>query len=281
MIRSRDNFFRTSDDAVIYYEEYGQGKTIILLHGYLCSSLFFSRNIEELSKNNRLILVDFRGHGSSSKTVCGHSVRRYAMDIKELLDALDIQDALLAGWSLGASVVLKYHLIYGKLHIRGLGLIDPTLTPCSEGGWNMHILNGFNMDKANEVMINAYRDYAAYCREFAGRMLFYEDRDGDLEWMAGEHMKTPPWIAFSIWTEFAHTDGREMLRQISLPVVLFGADSLVNAKGRECAMVHYAGDVPCGIYKEIYTHETGGHLMFMKDSALFNQRLLAFESRLV
>ena len=74
MIRSRNNFFRTSDDAVIYYEEYGQGRPIVLLHGYLCSSKFFYRNIEGLSRNNRLILVYFRGHGSSSKILSGHSI---------------------------------------------------------------------------------------------------------------------------------------------------------------------------------------------------------------
>lgn len=93
-------------------------------------------------------------------------------------------------------------------------------------------------------------------------------------------MKTPPWIAFSIWTEFAHTDGREMLRQICLPVVIFGADSMVNEKGKECAMVQYAEDVPKGVYKEIYTHETGGHLLFLKDTELFNERILAFDKHM-
>ena len=280
MIRSRNNFFRTSDDAVIYYEEYGQGRPIVLLHGYMCSSKFFYRNIEGLSRNNRLILVDFRGHGSSSKILSGHSIRRYAMDIKELLDVLEVQDALLAGWSLGASVVLQYHLLYGDTHIRGLGLIDPTLTPCDDGPWNMHILNGYNMDKANDVMTGAYCDYVKYCREFAGRMLFFDKHSEELEWMMCEHMKTPPWIAFSIWTEFAHTDGREMLRQIYLPVVLFGADSMVNTKGRECASVHYASDIPKGVYREIYLHDIGGHLLFLKDSELFNERVLVFEGHL-
>ena len=71
MIRSKDNFLQVSDGAWIYFEDYGKdkGEPIMILHGFLCSSKFFYKNIDALSADHRLVLIDWRGHGSSSKTL--------------------------------------------------------------------------------------------------------------------------------------------------------------------------------------------------------------------
>ena len=51
MIRSKDNFLQVSDGAWIYFEDYGKdkGEPIMILHGFLCSSKFFYKNIDALS----------------------------------------------------------------------------------------------------------------------------------------------------------------------------------------------------------------------------------------
>ena len=59
MIRSKDNFLQVSDGAWIYFEDYGKdkGEPIMILHGFLCSSKFFYKNIDALSADHRLVLI--------------------------------------------------------------------------------------------------------------------------------------------------------------------------------------------------------------------------------
>ncbi|MEG1012486.1 MAG: alpha/beta hydrolase [Ruthenibacterium sp.] len=273
---SKDNFFRTSDDALLYFEDYGTGRPIVMLHGFMCSSRFFQANIEGLSKNNRLILVDFRGHGRSSKVLYPHSIRRYAYDVKELLDFLGVEDALLTGWSMGASVALQYNLLFGKDHISALAIVDPTLAPYDPGEWNTHGLKGYNVDGACNLMINSYNGFDAYCQGFAEKLLCYQGCEEDIKWIKAALLQTPAWIAFSIYTEFAYTNGREMLLDITLPIIIFGANSPVCPNGEDCANIYYGENVPNGIYKEIYTHKIGGHLLFMLDKEAFEQELTGF-----
>ena len=106
MIKSKDNFLQVSDGAWIYFEDYGKdkGDPILILHGYLCSSKFFYKNIEALSADHRLVLMDWRGHGSSSKCLHNLTMDRCAKDVHELIEHLGLEDVTLLGWSMGSSV---------------------------------------------------------------------------------------------------------------------------------------------------------------------------------
>ena len=94
MIRSKDNFLQVSDGAWIYFEDYGKdkGEPIMILHGFLCSSKFFYKNIDALSADHRLVLIDWRGHGSSSKTLQNLTMDRCAKDVHELIEYLGLED---------------------------------------------------------------------------------------------------------------------------------------------------------------------------------------------
>lgn len=162
MIYSKDNFFETSDGTILYYEDYGEGEPILLVHGFCCSSQVFKRNIEGLSKNHRLVLMDLRGHGASSKTLCGVTSRRMAEDIKDLIEYLHLSDVTLLGWSMGGQVALMYwRLFAGYGYVRRMGLLDATLYPFSEGEWNLHGNRNFNMDKANDRLLLMMSDHEA------------------------------------------------------------------------------------------------------------------------
>ena len=87
MAGTREDYFRTSDDAILYYEDHcpDKGKPIVLVPGFCCTTRFFENNIGELSKEHRVITFDPRGQGCSSKGLHGHTIKRNCEDIKELL----------------------------------------------------------------------------------------------------------------------------------------------------------------------------------------------------
>ena len=109
---SSENLFAEtfmSDDLEIYYtDSKGQGETIVLIHGYSMSSSMWHEigAVEELSKSNRVIAIDCRGHGKSEKpevpTEYGPKV---GADVINLLNHLEIDKAHMVGYSMGAFVV--------------------------------------------------------------------------------------------------------------------------------------------------------------------------------
>ena len=109
---SKNNFFETSDGARIYFEDQGAGTPIILVPGFLCTAKFFQRNVPVLSQRHRVITMDPRGQGYSSKTLQGNRIKRHAQDIRELIDHLQLKNAVLLGWSVAASVVTTYAAEY-------------------------------------------------------------------------------------------------------------------------------------------------------------------------
>ncbi len=90
----------------IYYETFGKGPAIVLLHGFLESSIMWKPLIPELSKNNFLLTIDFPGHGKSGVISEIHSMELMAEVVNEIMEHLQISTATFIGHSMGGYVAL-------------------------------------------------------------------------------------------------------------------------------------------------------------------------------
>jgi pimeloyl-ACP methyl ester carboxylesterase len=84
------------------------GTPVVLIHGYTDSARDWVPLIPYLSKSLRLIVVDLRGHGRSSKPECCYTRFDFAYDIKLLLDALHVERADIVGHSLGSFIAQTF-----------------------------------------------------------------------------------------------------------------------------------------------------------------------------
>jgi pimeloyl-ACP methyl ester carboxylesterase len=84
------------------------GPAMVLIHGYTDNARDWVPMLPYLSKRYRLILVDIRGHGQSSKPECCYTRLDFAYDIKLLLDALGVQKADIVGHSLGSIIAQTF-----------------------------------------------------------------------------------------------------------------------------------------------------------------------------
>ena len=84
------------------------GPAVVLIHGYTDSARDWVPMLPYLSKRYRLILVDIRGHGRSSKPECCYTRLDFAYDVKLLLDALGVRKADLIGHSLGSIIAQTF-----------------------------------------------------------------------------------------------------------------------------------------------------------------------------
>jgi pimeloyl-ACP methyl ester carboxylesterase len=101
------------------------GPAVVLIHGYTDNARDWVPMLPYLSKRFRLILVDLRGHGKSSKPECCYTRVDFAYDIKLLLDALSIQKADIVGHSLG-SIVAQTFAEFWPEHTNRVVLIAST-----------------------------------------------------------------------------------------------------------------------------------------------------------
>jgi pimeloyl-ACP methyl ester carboxylesterase len=86
----------------IWYAEFGSGAPVILLHGGLANSNYWGKLIPALSPHYRVIVMDSRGHGRSTRNAQPYGYDLMASDVLGLMDHLKIEKAAIVGWSDGA-----------------------------------------------------------------------------------------------------------------------------------------------------------------------------------
>ena len=104
-----------------------EGPAILFIHGMAQSTLSFERQLtSDLTASYRLVAFDLRGHGGSAKPwqpsdYAGSRV--WAADVAAIIEALDLHDVTIVGWSFGGYVAVSYLRHYGDDRVRGLNLV--------------------------------------------------------------------------------------------------------------------------------------------------------------
>jgi 3-oxoadipate enol-lactonase len=104
------------------YKRHGWGNALVLLHGYPLDHTIWESILPLLEKDFDLILPDLRGFGESGMPAEPYGMADYAADIAELLNALGIWQAVIAGHSMGGYVALAFVRAYPQRTL-GLGLV--------------------------------------------------------------------------------------------------------------------------------------------------------------
>lgn len=99
-------------DIQLFYQEYGSGFPLILLHGNGGSSDYFSEQFQPLSSVRHVIAPDTRGHGRTPRGNKPFTIRQFAQDLEEFMEELGIDKADLLGFSDGANIAMVFALRY-------------------------------------------------------------------------------------------------------------------------------------------------------------------------
>lgn len=103
----------------LYYEDHGQGKPVVLIHGWPLSGASWEKQVPALVRAGyRVVTYDRRGFGNSSKPTTGYDYDTFADDLHKLLTKLDLSDAALVGFSMGGGEVARYLGAHGSKRVR-------------------------------------------------------------------------------------------------------------------------------------------------------------------
>src|SRR3954464_3627923 len=104
-----------STDIELHYEDKGEGRPVVLIHGYPLDGNSWEGQVPALlAAGNRVITYDRRGFGKSSQPATGYDYDTFAADLNTLVETLDLHDAVLVGFSMGTGEVARYLATYGS-----------------------------------------------------------------------------------------------------------------------------------------------------------------------
>ena len=90
----------------IWYAEFGHGQPVIMIHGGLANANYWGKQVPALDKHYRVIVMDSRGHGRSTRNSQPYGYDLMSSDVLGLMDYLKIKKAAIVGWSDGAIIGL-------------------------------------------------------------------------------------------------------------------------------------------------------------------------------
>ena len=124
----------------VYYEVYGEGKPLILLHGaFYTIEMNWGQLISELSKTRKVIAIEFQGHGHSPYSDRKLAIATLARDVEGVMNYLKIDTADIAGYSMGGSVAYQF-AVQSPERLSRLVIISSTY---KTDGWLPVVSTGF------------------------------------------------------------------------------------------------------------------------------------------
>ena len=107
----------------LYYQVYGSGSPVILVHGLGLDHSLWDLQVPEFSKSHQVIVYDLRGHGQSDSPDHPYSIDLLADDLDLFLHFLGLKKAVVLGLSLGGRILLRFGLKYPQ-EVRAMILAD-------------------------------------------------------------------------------------------------------------------------------------------------------------
>src|SRR3984885_13933945 len=124
----------------VYYEVYGEGRPIVLLHGaFMTIGMNWAELIPELSKTRKVIAIEMQGHGHTPYSDRKLDFPTLASDVERVMDHLKIDSADIAGYSMGGSVAYQF-AIQSPKRVKRLVIISSTY---KTAGWRPEVSNSF------------------------------------------------------------------------------------------------------------------------------------------
>jgi len=267
-------YFLTDDNVKLFYETKGEGKkTIVLIHGWSAHHLFFKKQIPELSKDYKVVYYDLRGHGLSEVPDDGYTISRYAQDLKNLIDFLDLKEITLIGWSMGTHIMFDYVKQYGVNGIDKMVIIDMSAKLITDDAYKVGLYGKFTMEDNFGTMVSMNEDWKGFADAFVPAIYAKSGckNKEDLEWNYAEAYKNSSTVMTRMWISMSAQDYREVLPKITVPTLItFGEESMLYTRENSEYLNEMIKD------SKMVGFPNCGHGLQLEDADKFNKEVKDF-----
>jgi pimeloyl-ACP methyl ester carboxylesterase len=265
----------TGDDFQLSYKDYGQGRPVVLIHGWPLSKDMWEYQIDDLvNAGLRVIKYDRRGFGKSGKPWDGYDYDTLTDDLHALLEELDLRDAVLVGFSMGGGEAARYISRYGTDRVSKLVLISSVLPYLGKTNENA---DGVDQSVFAEMLQQIKEDRISFLDEFGkkffGVNLLHKPVSAPLlEYYRSLAAVALPRATTQCVLAFANTDFRSDIENINVPTLVIhgNSDDIVPIEASSDRTVRM---IPGVAYK---VYDGAPHGLFYTHRQQLNKDLIEF-----
>jgi non-heme chloroperoxidase len=217
-----------SGGVELHYEDHGEGKPVLLIHGYPLSGASWENQLPALlAAGKRVITYDRRGFGRSSQTTKGYDYDTFAHDLHRLIETIDLRDVALVGFSMGGGEVARYLGTFGSKRISKavfISSVPPYLlkTPDNPEGIDAEVFAGIQ----NAAAADRYAFFTEFFKNFYNTDVLLGKRVSEQAVQASWNIAAgASAIASVACVPTWHTDFRKDLARIDVPTLVIHGDA--------------------------------------------------------
>ena len=220
-------FVTTRDGIDLYVTEAGKGRPVVLIHGWpLHSGMWEYQSLFLAEQGLRPMAYDRRGFGQSDKPDSGYDYDTLADDLHAVMEAHDLEDAVLVGFSMGGGEVVRYLAKHGSKRVSKavlLGAVAPFMlkTDSNPGGVDGSVFEGMRQ-AVRKDRAQFFKDFTP---SFMGTNRVPQNASaGQVEQAFGMAMQSClPGMLHCI-TAFGETDFRDDMAKLDVPLLILHGD---------------------------------------------------------
>jgi pimeloyl-ACP methyl ester carboxylesterase len=266
---------KSGEEVKISYKDYGQGRPVVLIHGWPLSKEMWEYQIDDLVGSGlRVVKYDRRGFGKSSKPWGSYDYDTLTADLHAVLEELDLRDAVLVGFSMGGGEAVRYLSKYGSERVSKLVLVSAVPPYLSKSDDNPE---GVDPSVFEEMMDKMKEDRIAFLDDF-GKMFFgvnlisHPVSSPLLDYYRMLAAVASPRATQQCALAFAETDFRNDVKSITVPtLIIHGDDDKIVPI--ESSSERTARMIPNAEYK---VYEGAPHGLFYTHKEKLNEDLINF-----
>lgn len=267
----RAEYIEVEKGVKLHVTDIGEGQPIVLIHGWPLSDEMYEYQYQYLSRKGfRVIGISLRGFGKSDKPYGRYDFDVFSDDIKVVLDKLNIQNAVIGGFSMGGAVVIHYVTKYDSAHVSKLALFG-----AAAPSWKKREGSPYGISEADA---NGLIAQTMTAREdlIAGLGSAFVAKDGTIsknveKWLENINLEASPYAVTESISALKDLDLRPALSKIKIPTAIFQ-----GTQDKLCPF-EFAVELNKGIKGSyIVKFENSGHALFVEEMEKFNTELEKF-----
>jgi non-heme chloroperoxidase len=204
----------------LYYQSNGRGRPVVFIHAWSASHALWGELAPELAPICHTLVYDQRGHGRSDRPTGPYTIDAYTQDLAQLLRALQLDDVVLVGWSMGVIVALNYFRRFGGERVGKLVLLSGSPCLLQSPEWP----HGFDEAELHALALSLAEDRVGATCAFLGSLIAPNHRAALLDWVASVALEVPLVVALESFKSETATDVRHVLAHVHVPTLVVHGD---------------------------------------------------------
>ena len=268
---ARAEYIEVEPNVRLHVTDVGEGQVIVLIPGWPLSDEMYEYQYNDLINGGfRVIGITLRGFGKSDKPYGLYNYDIHALDIKRVLDQLDITSATLCGFSMGGAIAVRYVSLYGSMRVVKLvlaGAATPSWTQREDFPYNI-----LKSDVDDLIALNN-TDRPKLLSNFAKIFSATETslNDGIGNWLTSINLSASSYATGKCLMALRDTDLRRDLQNIEIPTLI-----MHGKKDKICSFVLAEQTLKLIPNAQLVAFDKSGHSLFLEETKKFNAELIKF-----